>query len=297
MCAQDLDAAVAVPTAVQPALRSTPATRGRRGSGIGFWCAAGWLALVTTSAAAASVLPLPDPDQTLVAPDEAPGTGHWLGTDDLGRDELSRLVHAGQVSLTVGIASIVIALLGGLVLGLVAGYYRGWIDLLIGVVLDALLSFPALIVFLAVVAFLGPGLVNITVAIGVLSVAPIARVVRTNTITVMNKEFVLAAQTLGMRPVRMMRREVLPNVLHSALVVALVGVGLAILAEGSLSFFGLSVPPPRATWGGMVNESRTSLETDPQLLVWPTLFIFLTVLSLNVLGERVGERGRDRGGR
>jgi peptide/nickel transport system permease protein len=256
------------------------------------WLAVGWLGAVTLGAAVGSALPLPNPNDSTGAPYQPPSGRHPLGSDDLGRDELARLLAGGQVSLTVGVAAAAIALTGGLAVGLLAGYRRGRLDALIRLVVDSMLSFPPLIVFLTVVAFVGPGVGTVAAAIGVLSIAPMARVIRAATISVVAKDFILAAQASGTRPWRLMVREILPNVLDTAVAFAIVGVGLAILAEGSLSFFGLSVPPPRATWGGMIDESRMSLETDPQLLLWPALFIFVTVLSLNVLSDLVATRSR-----
>jgi peptide/nickel transport system permease protein len=260
---------------------------GRR-LGSTFWISAGWVALVVLAAVLAGVLPLQDP--TAIgnnAPRLGPSAGHLLGTDELGRDLLSRVLYGARTSLTVGFAAIAFGLAVGGAIGLVAGYYRGRLDALFNGLATVLLAFPALIFLLTVVTFLGQNLVDVVLTLGVLSVAPIARIVRANTMVYANREFVLAARALGARGHRILLREILPNVLPGALAFSLVAIAVVIVAEGALSFLGLSVRPPTPTWGGMIAEGGQVLAQDGLVALWPSLAMFLTVLALNFAGDRL----------
>ncbi len=254
-----------------------------------FWVCAGWLALVILGAIFAPILPLASPTSTAPGsvPFELPSIHHLLGTDTLGRDLFSRVVYGARISLVVGFGSIAFGLVVGGLMGLVAGFVRGPVDAALSAIANIALAFPALVLLLAVVAFLGAHLVNITIAIGVLSIAPIFRVVRGSTVSFAEREFVTAARGLGASRRRVLFREILPNVLPPTLSYALVFVAVAILAEAALAYLALSVPPPTATWGGIVAEGQGYLATDPYICLWPSIALFLTVLALNFVGDRL----------
>jgi peptide/nickel transport system permease protein len=215
---------------------------------------------------------------------------HLLGTDSLGRDVLSRLIWGARVSLTVGVTSILFGLLVGGIIGLVAGFYKGRPESFLMGSMDVLLAFPALLLTLAIITFTNNRSIwVISLAIGIVSIAPIARLVRASTLVVGQREFVLASRTLGASNRRIIAREILPNVVLPVLSFAIIGVAVAIAAEGGLAFLGLSVAPPTPTWGGMINEGRNVLETDPQIALIPSFVLFLTVLMLNLAGDRIRE--------
>ena len=279
-----------VPATVEEAAARVAAEAGvaRKRLGIAFWLSGGWVALMILLALIANLLPLYNPTEVGVGmPGEGPSLQHLLGTDEIGRDLLSRIIYGSRVSLIVGFASIAFGLLIGGALGLTAGFYRGKLDAVITGVSNILLAFPALVFALAIVTFLGQGLRNVTLAIGILSIAPLALVVRGSTIVFSQREFVLAARMLGANNRRIMYREVLANVLPAAMSLALVGIAVAIVAEGALAFLGLSVRAPTPTWGGMISEGRVVLAQHPLIAFWPSLFMFITVLALNFAGDRL----------
>ncbi|HUJ75287.1 MAG TPA: ABC transporter permease [bacterium] len=260
----------------------------RRSGQAALWLAIAWTALLAAAALAASWLPLRSPiDGDLTAVLAHPGGAYWLGTDSLGRDLLARCIFGARVSLMVALGSIAIGALVGGSLGLVAGFFGGLLDRLAMDLMTVLLCFPALILAIAIIASLGPSLATVTLAIGVLFIPAFARVARANTLTFRQQEFVLAAEVMGARAGRILIREILPNILPSLLSLALVLVGVAILAEASLGFLGLSVTPPTPSWGGMIATERGSLTQAPHVVFVPALFLFLTVLAMNVIGERI----------
>ena len=254
--------------------------------GFGTWVCLGWLVLIIVLAAIAGFLPLPDPKRTGLGPVSQGFTGaHPFGLDDLGRDMLSRVIFGARVSLIVGFSSIALGLLVGGALGVVAGYYRGRIEGLIMWAMDVLLAFPALVFALAIVTFMGQSLRNVTIAIAVIAVPPIARLVRSTTLNYAQREFVLAARSLGAKNRRIIAREILPNVVVPAFSFGLIGVALAIVGEGALAFLGLSVRLPTPTWGGMIDEGRTVLQQAPHVSLVPCGVMFVTILALNYLGD------------
>jgi peptide/nickel transport system permease protein len=258
--------------------------------GLAFWLAAGWFALVAIAALIAPILPLDDPERTVAAPRLSPSIDHWFGTDALGRDVFSRTIWGGRVSLVVGIASILFGLVVGGTIGLLAGHYRGRVETLLMGFVDVLLSFPALLLALAIVGFRDDRSVpTIVLAIGVVSIAPVARLVRANTLVFSQREFVTAARSLGAGNVRIMVREVMPNVVFPVMSFSVIAVAVAIVAEGGLAFIGLSVPPPTPTWGGMISDGRNFLADAPWISLAPCLVMFLTVLALNLAGDRLRE--------
>lgn len=254
-----------------------------------FWVCAVWLILVVIGAIFAPLLPLQSPTATAAnaLPYELPSIHHLLGTDTLGRDLFSRVVYGSRISLTVGFGSIALGVAVGGLMGLVAGYVRGRVDTVLSALANVALAFPALVLLLAVVAFLGAHLLDITLAVGVLSIAPIFRVVRGATISFAELEFVTAAQGVGATRSRVLFREILPNVVPLILSYSLVFVAISILAEAALAFLGLSVAPPTATWGGIVNSGQSSLASDPYICLWPALALFFTVLALNFVGDQL----------
>jgi peptide/nickel transport system permease protein len=254
--------------------------------GLLFWMAIGWVSFVFALALLAPLLPLPSPTDMDMLGRRAPVSAlHWLGTDALGRDELSRVIYGARISLTVGLLAPMIGLTIGGALGLLAGYFRGRLDTLAVGAMDVLLAFPPLILALAVTAYLGQSIVNLTFILGVLSVPAFMRVARASTLTLARREFVIAAQALGATHPRILLRELLPNVALPLAAFFLLGVAVIIVVEGALSFLGLGVPPPISSWGSMIGEGRDSLEIAPRLAFIPALAMFLTVLSFNLVGD------------
>jgi peptide/nickel transport system permease protein len=270
---------------IDDAIVVSPVRRTRR-LGMLFWLAVGWLLLVIAAAAFADLLPLPSPtDMDMLERRAAFSALHWLGTDALGRDELSRLIHGARISLTVGLCAPVIGLVIGGALGMLAGYFRGRFETLVVGSMDVLLAFPPLILALAVTAYLGQSLLNLTCILGVLGIPAFMRVARASTLTLARREFVIAAQALGATHARILLRELLPNVFLPLLAFFLLGVAVTIVVEGALSFLGLGVPPPISSWGSMIGEGRESLEIAPRLAFIPAVAMFLTVLSFNLVGD------------
>jgi peptide/nickel transport system permease protein len=263
----------------------TPVKRARR-LGPLFWTAIAWTILILTAAAFADLLPLPSPTDMDMLERRMPMSGlHWLGTDGLGRDELARLIYGARISLTVGLCAPLIGITIGGALGMLAGYFRGRFESVVVGSMDVLLAFPPLILALAVIAYLGQSLINLTCIVGVLSVPAFMRVARAATLTLARREFVIAAQALGATHARILLRELLPNVFLPLLAFFLLGVAVTIVVEGALSFLGLGVPPPISSWGSMIGEGRESLEVAPRLAFIPAIAMFLTVLSFNLIGD------------
>lgn len=279
-----------LPLQVETAAVDAGPTKKRRRLGIFFWLSLGWVGLVVFLAIFASVLPLPDPNSPASAANLNPSAHHLLGTDSLGRDMFARVVYGGRVSLTVGFASIAIGLLVGGTMGVIAGYYRGRIDRVLMAIADVMLAFPALVFALAIVTFLGQNLRNVTIAIAVISIPGIARIVRASTLSFAQRDFVMAARTLGAKDSRIILKEILPNVAIPIGAFSFIAIALAIVGEGGLAFLGLSVPAPSATWGGMINEGRSFLQQDPGLSLIPSAFLFITVLALNFAGDALRSR-------
>ncbi|GIH73856.1 dipeptide/oligopeptide/nickel ABC transporter permease/ATP-binding protein [Planobispora longispora] len=260
----------------------------RRRLGWSFWLALGWITLILAAAATADLLPLPRYDETLVGPPQAgPGPDHPFGTDGLGRDVLSRVVYGARVSLIVGIGAVLLGVLFGAPLGVLAGYRRRATDAVIMGVNDIALAFPALVFALAVVAFAGASLLNVLIVLGVLGVPAWVRLVRGATMVFSEREFVAAARVLGARDRTVLWREVVPNVSLPVLSYAFIGMAVAIVAEGSLAFLGLSVQAPTPTWGGLINEGRPLMEDAPHVVLIPSFVMFLTVLAFNLIGDRL----------
>ena len=218
-----------------------------------------------------------------------PSTTYLLGTDDLGRDILSRIIYGARVSLLVGFISIGLACLSGVPLGLIAGYKGGTTDALIMRLLDALLAFPAILLAIALMAVLGPSLQNAMIAIGIIYTPTFARITRSSVLSLREKEFVEASRAGGAGDFYLLFRIILPNCLSPIIVQSSLGVGYAILVEAALSFLGLGVQPPYASWGSMLYYGRTLLGIAPWFTTFPGIAIFFTVLGLNFLGDGLRE--------
>ncbi|HXI95738.1 MAG TPA: ABC transporter permease [Candidatus Acidoferrum sp.] len=211
--------------------------------------------------------------------------GHALGTDELGRDLLSRMLWGARVSLPVAFVAVAVGLVAGGLIGLVSGYFGGVADLLLMRLIDALLAFPALILAIAIVAALGPNLTNAMIAIGIVAIPVYARLVRALVLQLKQMEFIAASRSLGATPLRIVVRHVIPNLLTPVIVQVTLSAGFAILAEATLSFLGLGAQVPTPDWGQMINSGATFLENDPWLAIVPGAAISITVFSFNLLGD------------
>lgn len=217
---------------------------------------------------------------------EPPSHAHWFGTDELGRDILSRIIYGARISMLVG-GSVVVASLGiGLIIGSIAGYYGGAIDRFVNVILmNAFLSFPGILIAIAFVAFRGPGIFNLVIALSIGGWVGYARLVRGQVLAAREREFVEAARALGASDMRIIVHHILPNIIQPVVVQAAIGMAGAILAEATMSFLGLGVPPPTASWGTMLNDGRAHLFDAPHLVLFPAMAVMLAVLSFNFIGD------------
>lgn len=221
---------------------------------------------------------------------QPPSMAHPLGTDSLGRDQLSRVIYGTRISLSVGIISILIGGSIGTMFGLIGGYARGWVDQALTIVVDALLAFPSLILALAIAASLGPSIANLVIALAVVRVPIYARLARGQVLQVEALDYITAARASGTSTWKILTRHVLPNIISPLLVQATISVSFAILDESVLSFLGLGAQPPTPEWGTMINEAQTYLRSDPWMMLGPALAIIVTVLSLNLFGDALRDR-------
>ena len=266
----------------QPTARAMRRLLRRKGAVLGL-CV---IVLLVTLALFAPLLSPYDPTlQTWSAVRKPPSALHWFGTDDVGRDVLSRVIYGARASLSAGLISVVIALLVGVPVGLVSGYAGGFIDALFGRITDALLACPFLILAIALAAFLGPSLSNAMIAIGITTTPIFIRLTRAQVMAVKVEDYVEAARAVGNPHWRIVLVHILPNILPALLVQATLSIAIAIIAEASLSFLGLGQQPPAPSWGSMLNSAQRFLVTAPWMAVWPGLAIFLTVLSFNLVGD------------
>jgi len=261
--------------------------------GIGFWIAVTWLVVIVLAAVLAPWLPLKNPDANLIepslgAPPYSPSWSFWFGSDQDARDMFSRTIWGARTSLTVGVAAILFGMLVGGTLGTLGGYFRGTSDRVISFAFLVLLSFPALVLAILITSLMDRSLFTISIVLGILSVAPVGRVARANTIAYADREFVMAARSLGAKHPRIIVRELLPNVVIPMAALALLGVAVAVVAEGALAFLGLSVDEG-TTWGKLIQlgSGRRELEEAPWIAMIPIAVLFLTVLALNFAGDRL----------
>lgn len=222
---------------------------------------------------------------------EGPSSSNWLGTDELGRDEFSRMIYGARISVLVGVSVVAVSLTVGMLIGSLAGFYGGLLDRIINlIVINSLLAFPGILLALAMVAFLGPGIGKLILALSLGGWIGYARLVRGEILRAREKDYVQAARALGVKDSRLLFLHIWPNVIPPVIVQAAIGLGGAILAEATLSFLGLGVPPPTPTWGGMLNDGRAHLFDAPHLTVFPALGVMLAILAFNFLGDALRDR-------
>jgi ABC-type dipeptide/oligopeptide/nickel transport system permease subunit len=253
---------------------------------VGMWIV---LLIVVTAAAAPWLAPYDPTKPDFVNTLQRPTSAHLLGTDDLGRDVLSRVIYGTRISLLAGVISVGIAVLVGLPLGLVSGFYRGRLDDVLMRITDAMLSFPFLVLALALVAVLGAGLDRAMIAIGIVFMPAFIRLARGQVLSEREQNYVEAARALGAGDGRLLRKHILPNILSPVLVQSSLSTATAITAEATLSFLGLGTQPPTPSWGSMLNFAQPYLGTAPWMAIYPGIAIFATVLALNVLGDGLRE--------
>ncbi len=271
----------------------------RKKLGLGAWLAIIWLGGLLVLAIIAPWIGLPDPARTF--PEIArkgPSAGHWLGGDSNGRDLLSRIIYGTRASFAVGFGAVAVGLVLGGILGLVTGFFRGKVDAILTPMMNVLLAIPQFVLALSLVTVLASGdavstsrrISVVVLGLGIVSIPILGRITRANTLTWSEREFVLAARAMGAKSWRIMLREVLPNVIPAMLSIALLGVGVAIVAEGGLSLFGVGVQLPTPSWGNIIAENRDQLRRAPQIVIFTSIVLFLTVLALNYLGDVISQR-------
>jgi peptide/nickel transport system permease protein len=278
--------------AVAPAAGRTRA-RGALARRLRLWLPAGFLILMLGACFIWPIIyPVPDPVRGSVLQAGLPplSPGHVFGTDPVGNDVFSRILYGGQVSFEVGFAVTAIGLVVGSLLGVIAGYWGGTVDTVLSRVLDVLIAFPALVLALVIAEGLGPSEVHVIWALTVFSIPAFGRIARGATIALREQTFILAARLSGTRRWRMIARHIVPNIAPQLLTFGLLGFGVVIILEGALSFLGLGIPLPEASWGSMIAQGQQTLSASPDLVLIPSAFLFATVLSLNLLGDALRER-------
>lgn len=218
---------------------------------------------------------------------DGPSAQHWFGTDQLGRDVLSRLIHGTRISLQISVYSVTLAFILGVTIGVVSSYFGGWIGSVLMRLIDILLAFPALVLAIVVAAYLGASMLNIALVIGVVYMPVVARLTYVVSLAIKSAEFVEAAVVVGSSHLRVILRAVLPNSIAPLIVQVALSLGAAIMTESGLSFLGVGVPPPAPSWGSQIAASRLTLNLDPLQVVWPALVILLAILSFNILGDAI----------
>ncbi|GAC1388622.1 MAG: ABC transporter permease [Ktedonobacteraceae bacterium] len=221
---------------------------------------------------------------------QGPSFAHPFGTDVLGRDQLSRVIYGARISLSVGVASIILGGMLGTFMGILAAYTKGWVDQGITMIVDALLSFPSLILALAIAAALGPNSINVAIALAIVRVPIYARIARGQTLQESSQQYLEAARVSGTRTWKILLRHILPNIFSPLLVQATISISFAILDESVLSFLGLGAQPPTPEWGSMISDAQGYLSSDPWMIVGPALAIIIVVLSLNLFGDAIRDR-------
>lgn len=223
--------------------------------------------------------------QSLYDRRQPPSREHWMGTDDLGRDVLSRVIFGSRLSLRVGVLSVGIAIVTGTLIGLIAGYAGAWVDNIVMRLMDVMLAFPSLLLAIAIVTILGPGLLNMLYAIAIVSIPIYARIARAQVLSVKEQDFILAARAIGVPGHRILFRNILPNSLTPLIVAGTLGIATAILDAAGLSFLGLGAQPPTPEWGAMLGEGRGAVVAAPHVVAFPGLAIMFSVLGFNLLGD------------
>jgi peptide/nickel transport system permease protein len=290
---------------------NTDVGRPRKKRPLGLWLGVGWLGILLFHVVFAGFLPWVRGENQRVngASNFAvrPGSDFWFGSDQLGKDVFARCVYGGRLALTVGTVSILVGVVIGGALGLLAGYFKGKTDRVISIIADSLLAFPAIIIAALVIGRLdvlavsdiqvlgfGFGWLDrrwsVTIIFSLLSIAPVARIVRAQTLSLSEREYVLAARSLGARTPRVLIREILPNLVPAMVSVVFTGIAILLAAEGGLAFIGYSVKPPDASWGLMIAEARTKIDVAWWATIFPALMLFMTVLAFNLIGDWFAKR-------
>lgn len=242
--------------------------------------------LIVVAAALAPVLAIHEPNrQSLLARMSPPSSEYWLGTDELGRDEFSRLLYGARVSLFIAFLGTAGGVILGTVIGLISGYFGGWVDTLAMRLIDVLYAFPGILLAILIVAIMGPGLFNLIIALTIWGIPTLSRIVRSSVLSLKSREFVEAAQAMGASRTQIMFRHLLPNCVGPIIVYSTLGVAGALLTAAGLGFLGLGVQPPTAEWGAMLSAGRAYLREAPNLMIFPGALIFITVMSLNLIGD------------
>ena len=254
--------------------------------GLGFWLPGIWMFFLLFTVIFADILPIQNPTESDFSNLKSrPNLTYWLGTDVLARDIFSRVIYGARVSLTVAFFAPVFGMIIGLGLGMLAGYFKGIAESSIMGLIDIILAFPNIVLAMVILFFAGADLINLIVVLTVTSIPANTRIARASTLSYSKREFVLAARAQGASDIRILLYEILPNILLPNLAYILSFMSIIIMIEGSLSFLGVGIPPPTPTWGGMIAEGFADINTDPHLSFMPALFLFLTVLSLNLIGD------------
>jgi peptide/nickel transport system permease protein len=273
---------VALPRELSPGERALRRLVRRRGAMVGLAFVVFFVALAIFASWIAPYDPLAT---SWSAVRKAPTAAHWFGTDEIGRDVLSRVVWGARASLLAGLVSVGISLAIGVPVGLLAGYVGGWVDMLISRITDAMLACPFLVLAIALAAFLGPSLTNAMIAIGIAATPAFVRLSRAQVLAVKVEDYIEAARAVGNSDWRIALRHVFPNIVAPVIVQATLAIAAAVIAEASLSFLGLGQQPPAPSWGSMLNTAKNYVENAPWMAVWPGASIFLLVLSFNLLGD------------
>jgi ABC-type dipeptide/oligopeptide/nickel transport system permease subunit len=242
-------------------------------------------ALVLAALFAPLLTPYDPTQQALLSVLQSPSGEHLLGTDQLGRDLLARLLYGGRLTLFIGVFAVAVGMVVGVPLGVLAGYYRGWVDMVIMRVMDLMLSFTSFLLAMALVALLGVGLTNVIIAVGIATIPRFARLVRASVLTIREISYVEASHALGARDGRILSRHVMPNAVAPVIVQATLSMGSTVLTAAGLGFLGLGVQPPTPEWGAMLGEGRNYIFTSPYVTTFPGLAIFVAVLGFNLLGD------------
>jgi len=258
---------------------------------LAFWLPVVWMCVLLFSVVFADALPFRDPTESdFTALKARPGQEFWLGTDVLGRDIFSRIIHGAQISLAVGFCAPVFGMIIGLTLGMLAGYYRRRFESFVVGLMDIILAFPNIVLAMCILFFAGANMFNLIIVLSITSIPANTRIARASTLVFAGREFVLAARSQGASDLRIMRQEILPNIILPQLAYILSFMSIVIMIEGSLAFLGVGIPPPTPTLGSMIAQGFSDINTDPHITFLPALFLFLTVLSLNLIGDHLRKK-------
>ena len=258
---------------------------------LAFWLPVVWMCVLLFAVVFADALPFRDPTESdFTALKARPGQEFWLGTDVLGRDIFSRIIHGARISLTVGFCAPVFGMIIGLTLGMLAGYYRRRFESFVVGLMDIILAFPNIVLAMCILFFAGANMFNLIIVLSITSIPANTRIARASTLVFAGREFVLSARSQGASDLRIMRQEILPNIILPQLAYILSFMSIVIMIEGSLAFLGVGIPPPTPTLGSMIAQGFSDINTDPHITFLPALFLFLTVLSLNLIGDHLRKK-------